>query len=129
MKFDFDKYFEDRYKDKPGYNEFMEFMNSESNHVGNEFLSTRISMGISQKKASDYLGLSLNDYIMIESGASSMEISTLKKYLKKLSDYKNSFFSSFNLSSITTENPMKISDNDNFEYFEPLKKIAITFSV
>jgi len=57
--------------------------NSEENHVGDKFLSSRISRGLSQKEISNYLNISLNDYIKIESGSSDFDISSLNFFLEK----------------------------------------------
>lgn len=63
LRFNFDKQFEKRYKDNPKYKDFMEFHDSEENKIGDEFLSFRISKGLTQQKMSEYLELSLNTYI------------------------------------------------------------------
>lgn len=80
---------QEKYKDDPNYKRVTEFMNSEENSIGNDILAKRISKGLSQKRVAEYLGISLNTYIMIESGTCSVENSILYDYLNKLSSYRN----------------------------------------
>lgn len=81
MKFDFNNYMETKYKNDSNYKSIRESMNSEKNFIGNDILAKRISKGLSQKSMAKYLGISLDNYIMIESGTTVLPISILNSYL------------------------------------------------
>jgi len=91
LKFDFDE----RYKNNPNYHEVMGLINSEKNKIGDDFLSSRISSGLSQRDVSDYLDISLVDYIMIESGSSNYDMNVLNSYLEKVVNYKSKFMKGY----------------------------------
>lgn len=87
LKFDFDKIMRERCHDKPGYDEFMEFLNSEENKIGDEFLGVRIKINVTQNEMAKFLKMPVTDYIKIESGASRFDMDQLKKYLNLSKSY------------------------------------------
>ena len=129
MKFNFDDYLNNRYKDDPKYKEIMDLMNSEQEKIANEFLSSRISKGLSQKTAAERLNITLDKYIRIESGASDMRMPVLKEYLNRLNNRKNSLFTTLNLSISYSDDMDGVESNEIVEKdYISLEKIS-TFNV
>jgi len=129
LKFNFDDYLNNRYKDDPKYKEIMDLMNSEQEKIANEFLSSRISKGLSQKTAAERLNITLDKYIRIESGASDMRMPVLKEYLNRLNNRKNSLFTTLNLSISYSDDMDGVESNEIVEKdYISLEKIS-TFNV
>lgn len=89
MKYDFEAELKKRYSNDPTYEKVMEILNSDESKLGNDFLSLRTSLDISQEKTAEYLNISSLDYIEIESGMSNQSIEEVKSYFKKLQELKS----------------------------------------
>ncbi len=68
MKYDFDAELKKRYSNDPTYEKVIEILNSDESKLGNDFLSLRTSLDMSQEKTAEYLNISPLNYIEIESG-------------------------------------------------------------
>ena len=89
MKYDFEAELKKRYSNDPTYEKVTEILNSDENKLGNDFLSLRTSLDMSQEKTAEYLNISSLNYIEIESGTSNQSLEELKSYFKRLQELKS----------------------------------------